>query len=58
MTSVLDERAAADRLGDIDDPARVAGDREVQELVHAAAAAGERDATAPAPPTPLRPRAG
>ena len=42
-----DEQAVATRTADLEDPALVAGDREVQELVWSAAATlGERDLTA------------
>lgn len=47
VSLAVDEQAVAARLADLDDPASVVGDREVQELVWSAAATlGERDLTA------------
>ena len=47
VTTTLDEQAASARLADLADPAAVAEDHEVQELVWSAAATlGERDLTA------------
>jgi len=47
VSLVVDEQAVATRAADLEDPALVAGDRELQELVWSAAATlGERDLTA------------
>ena len=47
VSTLVDEAATGDRLVELGDPADVAGDREVQELIWSAAATlGERDLTA------------
>jgi RNA polymerase sigma factor (sigma-70 family) len=47
VTTIADEAAVGTRLAGLEDPADVAGDREVQELLWSAAATlGERDLTA------------
>jgi RNA polymerase sigma factor (sigma-70 family) len=47
VSTIVDEQATADRVGVLDDPVEVVGDREVQELIWSAAATlGERDLTA------------